>query len=364
MADESIQEDELLGKIARLQNEELHFLASLTRRACQAVIQPQEITKLRTASRRNPPSAVRVACLSFDVPFPRGSISKGTSHQPSRISRYLGTPSYDYVEVDEDGCESIFEQVKEYLETCSTKPHFVLLNELSLCFSDRDRISDRWKMLAKDHGIYLLPGTFHCSKTYFNVAPIYTPSPDKYHEIAKHNTALRAGENIRTPDAKKFHILPTDFGNLLIWICLDMYDPGLVLKFLNITHRFATASKRPNEGVHLVLIPSYNSDARDNIKDCARQLSYFSKTAIVCANSFRGEDSDSPRREAFGYVVGQPMRAITQRDTDAYHAALFEFDVPELSRLQGASFLEDGINSSPFSSIVRGGRFSIREIPQ
>ena len=120
------------------------------------------------------------------------------------------------------------------------------------------------------------------------VAPIYAPHR-KTQNVLKQNSARRQGEVIRTPDSRELFIYETDYGNVVVWICLDIYDPGLVLKFLSRTNRFSGSKeerRQKNREISLVLIPAYSHDEAENIRSCVKTLSRFSKTVMICTNAF------------------------------------------------------------------------------
>lgn len=364
-------------KLAKLKPEELDFLAAVAKRAFQSVLQHRKPIYLKTDERTQrdaPKDTLYVASLAFQLPDP---IQHSKELPRGEHQRWVWSPK-PYEAVAFQGALPNWEDLpritEDFIKACKERgalPHFILLNELAHSFEARDKLKSRWVELARSYKTYIVPGTFHCTTESFGVAPIYCPDPGRNSYALKQNAATKMEEQIRTPDARELFVFETDFGNIVVWICLDMYDPGLVLKFLNVTHRF-TGKKldraKPKREISLVLVPAYSSDSEDNVMNCVRTISRFSKTAMVCANSFLGKEGN--RLESHGFSCGEPIPAVLERSyTDSElkgftcEAKLYGIDIKELGRCQAANYEQNGIFSSAFSAIIDGAPYVLRDVP-
>lgn len=356
--------DDPIGELASLTREETAFLSAVALRAFRSVLRHSEpigVTSREERRRDSPSDKLYVASLAFQLPDPerhsREHRPGGSSQKPS----WCPPQNYSTVSFKEDppAWEELPRTVEKFLEECKradTLPHFVLLNELAHAFDARNRLEARWAELAQAYKVYIIPGTFNCPTEHFSVAPLYCPDPQSREHVLKQNAAIQMKERIRTPDSRELFIFDTDFGNIVVWICLDMYDPGLVMKFLNISHRFTGRNK--DREISLVLVPSYSNDTAENVSDCVRTISRFSKTAMVCTNSFLPEK----RLESHGFSCGERLQPLLERTYtlenlggDLCRATLFGVDLRELQRQQAANYEANGAFSSAFSSIIKGG---------
>ncbi|HEX3131314.1 MAG TPA: hypothetical protein VH394_28515 [Thermoanaerobaculia bacterium] len=352
---------EPVGELAPLTREETEFLSAIALRAFRSVLQHREPIGVisREERRREPPSdKLYVASLAFQLPDPT---RHSREHRRGGSSSWCPPHSYSTVSFKKDppSWEDLPRTVEDFLEEskrAGALPHFVLLNELAHAFDARNRLEAKWAELAEAYKVYIIPGTFNCPSEHFSVAPLYCPDPDSREHVLKQNAAIQMKERIRTPDSRELLIFDTDFGNIVVWICLDMYDPGLVMKFLNISHRF-TGRSRDRE-ISLVLVPSYSNDDRENVSSCVRTISRFSKTAMVCTNSYLPEK----RLESHGFSCGERLQPVLEKaydlpglKGDLCRATLFGIDLKELQRHQAANYEANGAFSSAFSSIIKGG---------
>jgi|SRR5947209_12469709 len=354
----------------RLKPEELDLLASITRRAYQSVLTHTPI-HLRTGRDVGPLQTLRVASLAFRLPNPLTFAKE----MPPVGSGVLNPERYKLVVFDDDSevltLEDILQTVDRFLEETRKQgcpPHFVLLNELSHAFERPTAVGARWLNLAEKYETYIVPGTYHATDELFGVAPIYAPHR-KTQNVLKQNSARRQGEVIRTPDSRELFIYETDYGNVVVWICLDIYDPGLVLKFLSRTNRFSGSKeerRQKNREISLVLIPAYSHDEAENIRSCVKTLSRFSKTVMICTNAF--VDPAGERLESYGFCGGDPLKEVLFKEytsaagKNVCKAFLYEVDLEVLRSKQAASYQSDGVFSSPFTTIINGGPGSLRDV--
>jgi hypothetical protein len=361
-----------LEEMLRLKPDELDLLASITKRAYQSVLSHKPI-HLRTGRDIGTLQTLRVASLAFRLPNPLSFVKQ----MPLVGSGALNPEKYELVVFDEESdvlsLKDIPEIVEKFLEESRQRgcpPHFVLLNELSHAFERPADLGAIWLNLAQKYEVYIVPGTYHSTDEFFGVAPIYGPGR-KMATVLKQNQARRQGEVIRTPDSRELFTYETDYGNVVVWICLDVYDPGLVLKFLSRTNRFSGGKeerRQKNREISLVLIPAYSHDDAENIRSCIRSLSRFSKTVMICTNAF--VDPAGDRLESYGYCGGDPLREALFKEYSSAagrtvcKSYLYEVDLDVLRSKQAASYQRDGMFSSPFTTIINGGPGVLRDVSE
>lgn len=359
--------------LVALKPEELDFLSAVAKRAFQSVLRHPRPIDLKTDKdrrRTRPKDKLYVASLAFQLPDPL----KHSKEIPGTASRWRKQP-YQVVNFQDDrpGWADLPGVVEDFIREAEkhgdgTPPHFVMLNELAHSFDEKDQLRARLTELARAYKTYIVAGTFHCMAEFYGVAPIYCPDPDRNFHAFKLNSALKQEERIRTPDTRELYTFETDFGNIVVWICLDMYDPGLVLKFLNITHRFTGKSEeraQKKREVSLVLVPAYSGDSAENINNCVRTISRFSKTAMICVNAFLPQGN---RLESHGFSAGESLSPVHKKEylleglqEPFCRATLFGIDLNHLGERQAANYEQNGIFSSTFSAIINGG-YAIRDI--
>jgi hypothetical protein len=107
----------------------------------------------------------------------------------------------------------------------------------------------------------------------------------------------------------------------------------------------------------------------DNISKCVETISRFSKTAMVCTNSYL-EPGSQNRLESHGFSCGKPLDIIHEREYVLpglqglfCKATLYGIDLHDLRQSQAANYAQNGIFSSTFSSIINGGPYVLRDIP-
>jgi hypothetical protein len=366
-----------VGSLVPLRKDEVEFLSAVAKRAFQSVLRHPDPIGVRTNEERrrdSPAGTLYVASLAFQLPdpvrhsreIPRRASSSVPSWSPSEKYRVVAFQN------DRPSWEDLPGIVEDFLQEgkrLGALPHFVLLNELAHAFEQRSRLGAKWAELAAAYKTYIIPGTFHCTSELFGVAPLYCPDPGLEAHALKQNSAVKLKERIRTPDSRELFLFDTDFGNIVVWICLDMYDPGLVLKFLNATHRFTGKTQdraKIDREISLVLVPAYSTDSEENIRNCVKTISRFSKTAMICTNSYLPDQ----RLESHGFSCGEPLPEVLQKTYelpglpgDFCRATLYGIDMRELEKHQAANYEQNGVFSNTFSTIINGGPYAVRDLP-
>lgn len=404
-----------IGELSSLTSDEHKFLAFLAKRAYQSVISsPGGPESLRTFSNKKSdlgdkdkptaehealPETIRIAAFAFRLP----DLPLDHTHMVRFCPEAL-QGEWDRHQIVSFDCRDhrihkhalkMIACVEEFLEQNKKngRIHFVLMNELALSFSrpTRDVLLAKWKSIAERYETYVIPGSYHCEERLFGVAPVIAPQAYRgIREVLKQNTAAHMHELIRTPDVRMLRSFATNYGNISIWICLDLYDPGLVFKLLSLTHRGRRTDlekrRKPGQEINLVLIPSYNGDRTDSIREAISSLSQFCKVAVVAANSFHGSAPDDVRLETFGFLAGtkivssaaeptaptSPIPLVPDSDESKNsvkvepkfcEAAIYSINSKDLQSRQAENFVDSRVFSAAFKAIVKGEPL-IRSIPE
>lgn len=114
------------------------------------------------------------------------------------------------------------------------------------------------------------------------------------------------------------------------------------------------------------MIPAYSKDSTENIKNCVKTISRFSKTAMVCANSYLDPGQPS-RLESHGFCGGEELEIRLEKDYlfggEVFcKATLYEINLEALQKFQAQSYQDNGIFSSSFSAIINGGPYVLRDV--
>jgi hypothetical protein len=247
-------------------------LNSIINRSTKFVAVP-EIAEFRAADERVwplvPDSVLRVVVVSFKLPETDLSILKADY--------------YGYLKLWElrpEVADRLRHKLNEAVDlACNHGAHVIVCSEL--CFplgqvstqikpekwsEERNRrIKDFTRAVAaapyrQGPVRYLIAGSFHDPIQHFNVAPLITFGQNevraKIH--AKRTSAVRASEEIRLLPTRSIRIYDTQYCNLSILICLDLFDASQVLSLAEYNHT-ADQSSTAEPGlrrVDLVAIPS------------------------------------------------------------------------------------------------------------
>lgn len=356
--------DEPLREVSKLSREEQHFLWLLTKRTTQAVLWDPPRKSLKSGHQVGDERLVATLCLN--LPDPQVHLQESPTGEEFS---YLG---YQYKQVSYPAQEEAVGCLRSFLEHCSKQkklPRFVVLNELALSFEDRAVMCSEIEALARKFGVYIAAGSYHCPDELFNVAPIVSPR-GQWGEVKKQNSATRQKEQIRTPDSRHITTYSTEYGNFVLWICLDIYDPALMLKFVNASYRFSPEEKqkeKPYQEIHMVLVPSFNGDKLKNVVECLRLLSKYSKTVVVCANAFSVGGAE--RLESIAYLVGrklEPVLTFDPPDSNGLKCSghVYGYRHDELLERQAADYLSAGTMSTQFAAILGAADHTLQEVPE
>jgi hypothetical protein len=195
------------------------------------------------------------------------------------------------------------------------------MNELGISYEKKERLIARVKGLLTEYDFentVAVLGSFHCKDECYNVSPIVTAGGLTY--SVKGNSAVKQGEQIRTSDSTQFQRYRTPYGTILVWICLDMYDPSLVFKLIRWNYRLSPERsievsdyELDFEPVDLLLVPSYNADIPNELEDTVRLISKYARTTVIVCNDLaswaRHNENGAFRNTSFCYRFGEKMTA-------------------------------------------------------
>lgn len=212
---------------------------------------------------------------------------------------------------------------------CEAGAHYVCANELGyVCCKDeaenlslRQYLSKEISSLANQYGAYIVPGTYHCSDTLLNLAPVYYPgaNPDHPNVLhAKKTSAVALDEKVRVPYNRDVRFYKTQYGSIGIMICLDSYDPSLVV---GLVHSDSEKRGFGPRGVDIIFVPSMNRD-NPRAADACEDLSFFLSNIVVLSNAMRYGEY---RSKAF--MCGEPITgtAIGNGEVLVYRIAAAEY---------------------------------------
>ena len=313
---------------------EVDFWRGLLLRSDQFIVSHSNVPELKSSIKpMDEPEELCVVAVSFKLPFPTAKHIVG----PARRGRHCKVFNDDYSTVGyslksiRDNIFDCFERIVDEINSKYTV-HFVLFNELAVSFKDMESIEKNdlekvllGKLAAKMYKnqkikFFLLPGTFHCPRSFQNVAPIISPFDQPVpinqtwgfqNHVVKQNRACKGGleEKIKTSDNRELIIFRTPYGTFTEWICLDMYDPSLVLKLLRRNYRHSS-SEGEHSLIDLLFVPSFNPDSKDRLKEAAEEISEHCRLTMILSNHYASA-SRAKRgwTDSFCFAFGTRIRA-------------------------------------------------------
>ncbi len=284
--------------------EEIEFLQRLFMNSDKFVFEVQAAKMCMNGPVVEAPDTLRVASIAFGMPNPNSHIREGALPERVRLDDH---GKYHFVRFPAKSNDLSSQEIVDIVSACLRRAekedaplHFLLLNELALSYDDSETLLKKLRHEFQSREMRTtigILGSYHCAKTFFNVSTVITPFlDDASHEIIgrtlKQNSAKKQHERIRTPDGTSFLRYDTPYGLMMVWVCLDMYDPNLVLKLLRTNYRLAPHA-HPGQVIDMLFIPSYNADRKQNVLNIAQMISKFCRMAVfVCNDSKNLPDRD------------------------------------------------------------------------
>lgn len=204
--------------------------------------------------------------------------------------------------------------------------------------------------LARRHQAYIVAGTHHCTETLHNLAVLFHPGPEPSrnpYRHAKKTSAHSIEEIIRIPYSRNLRIYKTKYARIGILICLDSYDPSLVMGLVRAKH----IKPGSDHNLEVVFVPSFNPSPGTGVKAC-EDLSYLLANVVVLVNA-RGYGGDDFTVFKCGVRMKKPAEAKIIND----ELRLYTIDVNRLKR-QSTDLIRD--RSQTFNTIF-GIRNSVTE---
>jgi len=229
---------------------------------------------------------LRIATISLDIrkdrdlePYPK--LLKGVNYELHNL-----IPSaYDRIS------KTLLDNIEE---AAKRNAHFICANELAYPWCNpnhraytarRVGLRKKLKNIANEKDTYILAGTYHCTKTYHNYGALFYPGEygDRNpHLHAKKTSAHSIGEVIRIPYNRDIRFYRTKYGKIGILICLDSYDPSLVIGLV----RAKQLLKASDHNIDIVFVPSFNPSIESAHEAC-QDLSYLLANIVVLVNTHK-----------------------------------------------------------------------------
>ena len=262
----------------------MEYLGRLCQRSNHIVL--PKVEKISSSSRL--PAKLKIVSISQKIPvnYLKRTPEKLNNNNNVEYLLYPLKPQH-FLEIKDTLVNSI-----EY--GCREKgAHFIVTNEFGNPLTylsdnyDNDKLyfEKHFRELSKAHKTYLLTGTHHCKETLFNLASLYHFEPkSKRNPIlhAKKTSAASVGEKVVVPYTKKIKYYRTKYGIIAILICLDSFDPTIVLGLTRALYNPDNDAPKPD----IIFVPSYSRSHDLSVK-AARDLSFFLSTIVVLTNEYQ-----------------------------------------------------------------------------
>lgn len=204
-----------------------------------------------------------------------------------------------------------------YLKTAAEQgATLVCFNELAypkgIDRAEDEAFQKRIKHIVKKYGVFVIGGSYHDTRKYYNLCPVFSPYPTRevtptpqqerrsrnpeVYPHAKLTSAVKLSESIRIPSNRDLRYYETEYGSFSILICLDAYDPALAFRLMRTNH---PASK--DKKIEIVFVPAFSPEKSPSMAKACRDLSYATASLVVYANCA----ANDPRHAV--YLAGQPL---------------------------------------------------------
>jgi|GEM_PF-6042614 len=273
--------DKIPSEFAR----ELKFIGPMSRRTDYVVRTAPVVLE----EMGDPPRYFKIGTVSLDVaadrdlePFQKRvrGVDYLLHHLKPEAFNKLETLLLDNVRTAaQQGCQFI----------CANELGYPWCSPLRKGYSQKSNaIQNELLQLSREYGCYIVGGTFHCSKTFHNLAMLFSPSVPRTQQghaknprpHAKKTSAHSVGEIIRVPYNRDVRVYVTKYGRIAILICLDSYDPSLVIGLVRAKHLL----KNRDDDIDIVFVPAYNPHPGSG-NPAAQDLSYLLGNIVVHVNT-------------------------------------------------------------------------------
>ncbi|MHA1950437.1 MAG: tetratricopeptide repeat protein [Candidatus Thorarchaeota archaeon] len=214
----------------------------------------------------------------------------------------------------EDAVELTRTKLKEMVVKAHSKGvNILLFPEMTIDLSYKE-LADDVENLAKEHSIFIIPGSFHDSETRRNVCRIYGPEgilweQEKHIPAIIHIEGKRFLEKIETATGPKNTIIcNTEYGRIAIAICRDFLDMDLRVEL-----------KNADPPVDLIINPAFTPvtvDFRAAHFDARRSIYAYCFFANVA--EFGDSLIYSPEKERTELNVPAKKEDIIYKDVDLF----------------------------------------------
>jgi hypothetical protein len=267
---------------------------NLLRRLVQRVTSVTHVEVRPFAETREPDELI-VATISSDVE------SRDLAAPPRRDSDYW----LWCVEAPEARRRLRMRFLEDLTAAAVYDPHYVCFNELAYPtpYSDDPDVEEfnrRISEIVVAKKLVLLGGSFHDPANHYNLCPIFEPgNPREATLHAKLTSAVSQDERIRVPSDRRLRIYRSASGVFSVFVCLDAFDPSLVLRVMLSNHPHSEVEK-----IQVIFVPSFNEGRSRGFVEACKDLSYATRAVVVYVNCRANE----PRHQV--YVAGTELTAL------------------------------------------------------
>lgn len=295
-------------------NSPLNLISAIVRRS-------STITEVKTFDFGKPigvvPTNARIALVSWPFDYKR------EFEDPPEVVE-VASQEVKLLKIREGSYEKFKQQLLRLLRAAVEQgADIICLSELAypyLAHLDQDLEKNIRETI--DGRSHVVCGSFHSPKYYMNVTKVFSRSPlsglANPMPHAKKTSATQIGEQVLVPFNREIRVYKTELGNIAVLICLDIYNPALILPLVR--------WNAEDGQVHFVFVPSYyfQNAKMDKVTDCVRELSILLGCAVFISHS------NESAIHRLGYLCGEP---IQERKTADPYLSVFDYSPVTLDGL-------------------------------
>lgn len=211
-------------------------------------------------------------------------------------------------------CREFLSHVKEAADAGA---NLICCNELAYPTSDDTEENRAFReavqRLVNKRHVFLIAGSYHDRKRCYNLCPVFSPIPARRPQgssvgpfaHAKLTSAVKVFELIRIPSNRDLRYYVTSLGSFNILVCLDAYDPSLVLRLIRMNYAFSGGDK-----IEVVFVPSFSLEKGLSFARACEDLSYATASVVVYVNCRHSEPLHAV------YLAGKPLPPFRPRRRD------------------------------------------------
>jgi len=246
--------------------------------------------------------------------FRVGIAQMGLSHQGDILNELYEMRSDGLIGLRSDSLETVRAKMKDMAEKAHSESVDVLIfPEMTIDLSYNQLIDDV-QQLAKQYGMYIIPGSFHNQESRRNVCRVFGPEgvlweQEKHIPAIIHIEGKRFLERIETAEKTKNTIIcSTPFGRIAIAICRDFLDMDLRVEL-----------KNSDPPVDLVINPAFTPVTSDfNAAHFDARRSIYAYCFFANVAEFGDSLIYTPERDRIERNVPKGEESIIYKDVDLF----------------------------------------------